>query len=372
MKHRLTPYRCEQACRQSGFTLIELMVSMVLGLLITAAVFQVYFISTKTATTQAAGSELVETAAFNIPIMERSIRLTNLGMADEITGIEPGAGIILTSENNAIEMPSGTKHLDNLKNPDDLDAKTSSPKNITLNGGVVSVGLLSHSGEDESAEDTGTNEWTGASNVNTASGQLTIQYRAPQDMFDCEGNKALGPRTVDIGGVDNTIDGQVIIERYYLNASGTDDTQLSLYCDAGKYITEKMDDYADQGDSSVDVTVFTTNNSIRDFGDKGVELLQNVDYFDVLLVMQDSSGTGDAETRFYTVGDYLSLDVDEQQPIIALKIGMILRSQNTVLASTGTSFEVLGNSLSLNEDLDDTFMRTAYDTTVSLRNVNMN
>ena len=36
----------------SGFTLIELMISLVLGLLISAAVIQVYLTNTKTASTQ--------------------------------------------------------------------------------------------------------------------------------------------------------------------------------------------------------------------------------------------------------------------------------------------------------------------------------
>ncbi|WP_428983432.1 PilW family protein, partial [Paraburkholderia diazotrophica] len=42
----------------SGFTLIELMISLVLGLLISAAVIQVYLTNTKTASTQKSGSEL--------------------------------------------------------------------------------------------------------------------------------------------------------------------------------------------------------------------------------------------------------------------------------------------------------------------------
>ena len=43
---------------QAGFTLIELMISLVLGLLISAAVMQVYLINVKTSSVQASGSEL--------------------------------------------------------------------------------------------------------------------------------------------------------------------------------------------------------------------------------------------------------------------------------------------------------------------------
>lgn len=66
-------------------------------------------------------------------------------------------------------------------------------------------------------------------------------------MYDCEGKLALGPRRVKVGGVLEAIDGQIVIERFYLRAPNSKKpTELSLYCDAGKYITEIMDDYAEQ------------------------------------------------------------------------------------------------------------------------------
>ena len=41
---------------QAGFTLIELMISLVLGLIVSAAVIQVYIINVKTSSIQASGS----------------------------------------------------------------------------------------------------------------------------------------------------------------------------------------------------------------------------------------------------------------------------------------------------------------------------
>ena len=47
-----------------GFTLIELMISLVLGLLISAAVIQVYIVNTRTVTIQQSASEVQDSTIF--------------------------------------------------------------------------------------------------------------------------------------------------------------------------------------------------------------------------------------------------------------------------------------------------------------------
>lgn len=354
---------------QIGFTLIELMVSLFLGLLISAAAVQVYMINAKTAGVQTSASELVEDATFNIPTIERKIRLANLGLADKVAADQPGSGIVLTSADNAIEDEDDNKTLDNFRNPKDLGGDPKVPKNITLGGSTVDVSLLTRTGDQTVG--TQINKWTGASNVSSKSGQLTIQYRAPQDMYDCEGKLALGPRRVTIGGVKEVIDGQIIIERFYLKAPNpSKPTELSLYCDAGKYITEIMDDYTEQSrpEDNLSASVeFTTNNEIKDFGGAGQELMANVDYFDILL----STREGD-QLQYYTVKDYLDLDLDDQPSIIGIKYGLILRSDNAVLNEEGPSeFNVLGKVSTLNNGLSKKYLRTVVESYVTLRNISV-
>lgn len=353
---------------QMGFTLIELMISLFLGLLVSAAAIQVYIINAKTAGIQASASELVEDATFNLPTIERRLRLANLGLADKVAANQPGAGIILTSAKNALEDVDGNKELDNFRNSKDLEDSPKVPKNITLGGSSVDVAFLTHTGDQTAS--TEKNEWTGASNVSSKSGQLTIQYRAPQDMYDCEGKLALGPRQVTIGGVKEIIDGQVIIERFYLKAPDTSKpTELSLYCDAGKYITEIMDNYVEQSrpDENLSTSVeFTNNNEIKDFGSAGQEIMTNVDYFDILLSTRNSD-----ELQYYTVKDYMALDVDDQPAIIGIKYGLILRSDNAVLSEEGPStFTILGKTSTINSGLSKKFLRTVVESYVTLRNIN--
>ena len=324
---------------QQGFTLVELMISLVLGLLISAAVMQVYMANVRSVTLQDAGSSLIDSNVFGIPIIEDHIRLANLGLAGEVNDTSEGSGIVLTETGN-------------LKGIKLIDGKTIPLVLLTNTGDVTPVG------KDD--------QWTAKTATNTPSGQLTIQFRAPQDMYDCEGNLALGPREVSLNKVKKIIDGQIIIERYYLNAQDSSKpNQLSLYCDAGKYITEDMDKYADQGRADKLSTVFLNKNLVRDFGDKGQVIIKNIDYFDILL------GTKDKDViRYYTVKQYK--DLVKKPEIISAKIGGIIRSNNVVQTSElNNKFSVFGKSITLKADATDVekkYLRFVFQNEIALRN----
>ena len=328
---------------QQGFTLVELMISLVLGLLISAAVMQVYMANVRSATLQDAGSSLIDSNVFDIPIIEDHIRLANLGLAGRVDDTSEGSGIVLTETGNL--------------------------KGIKLSdSAAIPLALLTNTGD---VTDVGTgNEWTAKTATNTASGQLTIQFRAPQDMYDCEGNLALGPREISLNKVKKIIDGQIVIERYYLNAQDSSKpNQLSLYCNAGKYITEDMDKYADQGRADKPSTVLMGKNLIKDFGDKGQVIIQNMDYFDILL------GTKEGNViRYYTVKQYKALA--SKPEIISLKIGGIIRSNNVVQASElNNKFSVFGKNITLKADATDIekkYLRFTFQNEIALRNARLN
>lgn len=325
------------AKRQSGFTLVELMISLVLGLLISAAVMQIYLANVRSATLQEAGSSLIDSNVFGIPVIEEHIRLANLGLAGTVNDTSEGSGIVLTQTGNL--------------------------KGIKLSGNAdVPLALLTNTG-DVTAVGTG-DQWSAKTATNTPSGQLTIQFRAPQNMYDCEGNLALGPREVSVNKVKKIIDGQIIIERYYLHAQDiSKSNQLSLYCDAGKYITEDIDK-EDQAS-----TVLTEKNVIRDFGDKGIAIVQQMDYFDILL------GTKDGSTiRYYTVKQYK--ESVSKPEIISVKIGGVIRSNNMVQTSElNNEFSIFGKNIKLKADATDIekkYLRFAFQNEIALRNARLN
>ena len=328
---------------QRGFTLVELMISLVLGLLISGAVVQIYIANVRAATLQEAGSSVIDSNVFGIPIIENHIRLANLGLAGKVNDTSEGSGIIFSQTGNL--------------------------KGIKLTGDVdIPLALLTNTG-DVTAVGTG-NQWSAKTATNTSSGQLTIQFRAPQDMYDCEGNLALGPREISLNQVKKIIDGQIVIERYYLQAQdATKPNQLSLYCDAGKYIIEDMDNYADQGIVDKASTIFTKKNIVKDFGDKGQAIIQNVDYFDILLGTKEGS-----IIRYYTTKQYK--ESANKPEIISIKIGGIIRSNSVVQTSElNNEFSVFGKTIKLKSDATDVekkYLRFAFQNEIALRNARLN
>ena len=165
----------------SGFTLIELMISLVLGLLISAAVIQVYLTNTKTASTQKSGSELQEASVFGLQQLESHLRLANLGNSvTSITDTTAGGGIVISPENIGLESTDTSKNL-----------------YFTRTGGDSNI--------------TGIN-----------SDQLTIQFKNTTGVKipDCE-SADIDPKAT-------------VIERYFIRSSSTTGQGLLLACDAGR------------------------------------------------------------------------------------------------------------------------------------------
>ena len=130
-----------------------------------------------------------------------------------------------------------------------------------------------------------------------------------------------------------------------------------------------MDTYADQGRSDKSSTVFTEKKVIRDFGDKGAVIIQQMDYFDILL------GTIDGNiVRYNTVKQYKALI--NKPEIISVKIGGVIRSDNIVQTSTLTNeFPVFGKTIKLKDDATDIekkYLRFAFENEIALRNARLN
>lgn len=305
--------------RQSGFTLIELMISLVLGLLISAAVMQVYLISVKTSSVQASGSELQDASIFGIQQLEKKVRLANLGNpATRIDSTTAKGGIVLTGANLGATQPYND------------------------------TGYLTRRAGDSAS---GANGWTGASNTTVASDQLTIQYTniTGSPFSDCEG------ATVEIN--------ETAVERYFLRPVTNDTSSgaiknLVLACDAGRVTNTTPATIATYGGSDT-----------RNFGQVGQEFITNVDQFKVLLGTQSDSGSTAGQLMYLPSNSYL--DITGNKPAItAVKMGLIVHGSTPILGSEDqTSFVLLGQSNNLKNDTSRSKqVRTTYETTTLLRN----
>lgn len=188
----------------TGFTLIELMISLVLGLLISAAVMQVYLINTRTITVQQSASEVQDSTIFAMQALEEHIRIANLG--NPIVSINDKTnhgGVVLTKNNLGSSNKTEAKYL---------------------------------------TASTGSTGWSGLSNIkDIGSDQLTIQYKniTPNTLYDCKGGK------IDANSSD------WVIERYFIRLSSSTTTELALACDAGRVDASGLVTSAFNGDGEV-------------------------------------------------------------------------------------------------------------------------
>lgn len=301
-----------------GFTLIELMISLVLGLLISAAVMQVYLTNAKTSATQKSGSELQDASLFGIQQLESHLRLANLGNpVDEITNDTPKGGIVLSLTNMGLP-----------------EENTEYPK------------FLTHTAGDS--------DFTSTSSIASVnSDQLTIQYTniTGNDLSDCE--------STDVHN------GETVIERYFIRESLPDNKNgLVLACDAGRL------------NNSGVITSYAASDP-KTFGNNGQEFIMGIDQFKVLLGTQTHVAGSAGVMRYLTSADYLN-DTRTPAPkpaITAVKIGLIVRGSTPVVgSSTKTTFSLLGQDYTLKSG-EPNQVRTTYESTTLLRNarvVNVN
>ena len=299
--HDMSRYRANS----SGFTLIELMISLVLGLLISAAVMQVYIVSTRTATVQQSASEVQDSAIFSLQAIEDHIRLVNLG--NPISNINDSTnhgGIVLKPLNLGTSNATDAKYL-------------------TV-----------------SADSAG---WTGLSNTNVESDQLTIKYKniTSSSLYDCEGKE------ITSGSPD------WVVERYFVRKdTGGKDTDLVLACDAGRF------------DESGNIIAGSS------FGDNGEVIISAVDQFNVLLgTLADV-----ASLSYMPASTYLQLT--EKPSITSVKFAVIVRSDTPLIddpesalpAAAKVNFTILVAEQKLKSYIFNKLCyRRSYESTIVLR-----
>ena len=198
----------------------------------------------------------------------------------------------------------------------------------------------------------------GLSNVNIASDQLTIQFVAPSDMHNCEGQ--------------DVFKGDRVVQRYFLRR----ETQKANH--DNKVVSLGLACVA-SGQATSRTTVNAQPKSLSDFGTSltGEIVIPNVDYFGILL----GARTG-ASYRYYTIDEYnkATKDAREATPaqeipsIEMIKLAVLIRSQDEVKTAliTLTNYEILGRNISLNtpeaKNKTNKFVRNVYVTTIALRN----
>lgn len=160
--------------QQQGFTLIELMISIILGLLVIAAAMAIFLSGQRSLNMQTGMSELQQNSIFGLSQLTHDLRHVNLNTTTtyQISKTTPGSGVIFNATNY-----SG-----------------------------ISTNYV-------------TTENKTTTNMNERSDQLTIQYMPNiNDMVNCEGTVLTNITTP-------------VVQRYYIEA--VTGGRYNLMCDAG-------------------------------------------------------------------------------------------------------------------------------------------
>lgn len=310
---------------QSGFTLVELMVSIVLGLLLVAAGIQLFINGQVAYKVQQAGAAIQDSGVFGLSYMTQSIRLANYGNSDAMNDETLFGGVVISGE-SANTSPDRAGNLKGMR----IDATQITDKKY-----------LTSNKQTESA-------------YGIASDQLVIMYQAPKNMYNCAGEKVNGP----VRTLTSITPGQYVIERFYIKKDGAN-ASAALYCDSA---------------------IFTDNKAARDsvaglaitgYGNGGTMISNNVEYMRVQLMVRPTATT----TRTMSISDYKSLvvkdapigaQVKSRPAIIGVNLGLLVRSTDKAGSKYGAKpYKVLDQDITAP---DDGYIRNAYLTTIALRN----
>lgn len=361
--------------KQSGFTLIELMVSLALGLIIVASAILLFLTGQRSAAMQQGVAELQDNANFGLNYITKDLRLANLNTKKaEINDQVMYGGIVLTSVDSA-----------------DVVVDTVEKPNLPLDITPLASQLLSQS-DDRVAIGTG-NQWTGASNVVDAtdldvdvkSDQLVIQYLPQYTIsgtnynggFDCEGN------AIEFSTTENL---RVYVQRYFLreddNKADSEDSPLSLACDSGYYAIGEFHGEipaATPGGVATPATIpASAPTSITGFGGAGEILIKRVDHFRVLLGVQgpdtESTASGPVTTtkhHYVSIRDYMTMDAPRPR-ILSVQVGLLVRSTQSVGTESAVKddqeFAILDQTVRVKTSSDPKYIRQVVSQTVALRN----
>lgn len=304
----------------SGFTLLELMIALALGLLIVAAGLSVFLGSQRSLGLQLGMSELQQNANFGLSLVTHDLRHANLNTisSQRVNSVTTGSGIVFKKEN----LPDALR-----TTITDLETQL-----VTLQ-----------------AKDT--------DNTSGKSDRLTIQYvPAVSSIINCEGEEVTSASS------------KVIVQRYYIAQTpqqvAGEPTAYSLYCDAASYDAAGMvglNTGAQQLMQRVDA--FKVRLGVKN--PAGNLRYMTVDEYTAAMdAIRAACATPIVEDTCSK--SYLN--------VVSIDVGILSRSTGTIGSNanlnTQTTFEVAGANVTLSGDavMNKRYLRQAVNQVVAIRN----
>ncbi|WP_436917317.1 PilW family protein [Acinetobacter schindleri] len=296
--------------KQAGFTLIELMISIGLGLIIVASALMLFLSGQRNVAVQKSAADLQDDQNFGLNYIAKNIRQANLN--------SPSASLSSTSNLSGIVFSAA-----NINDKVTLDTNFAT-KFVTANLGASNMRIKN-----------------GTSYADAVNDQLVIQYR-PSEIggYDCSGQR-----------IDRT--DIYILERYFIrtdtNGGGADAERSALACASSRY--------------AAGLTTATALESTSTSGlyGSGEIIMKRVDLFRVRFLVDGK--------RYMTVAQYNASTAKPR--ILAIQLGIIARAPDKSgerSISTAQEFTLLGQTFTQKTDFPNRYLRVPIMQTVALRN----
>lgn len=296
--------------KQAGFTLIELMISIGLGLIIVASALMLFLSGQRNVAVQKSAADLQDDQNFGLSYIAKNIRQANLN--------SPSASLSSTSNLSGIVFSAA-----NINDKVTLDTNFAT-KFVTANLGASNMRIKN-----------------GTSYADAVNDQLVIQYR-PSEIggYDCSGQR-----------IDRT--DIYILERYFIrtdtNGGGADAERSALACASSRY--------------AAGLTTATALESTSTSGlyGSGEIIMKRVDLFRVRFLVDGK--------RYMTVAQYNASTAKPR--ILAIQLGIIARAPDKSgerSISTAQEFTLLGQTFTQKTDFPNRYLRVPIMQTVALRN----
>lgn len=296
--------------KQAGFTLIELMISIGLGLIIVASALLLFLSGQRNVAVQKSAADLQDDQNFGLNYIAKNIRQANLN--------SPSASLSSTSNLSGIVFSSA-----NISDKVTLDANFAT-KFVTANLGASNMQIKN-----------------GINYTDAVNDQLVIQYKPVETGgYDCSG------RLIDRTDI-------YILERYFIrtdaNGGGADTERSALACASSRY--------------AAGLTTATALESTLTSGlyGSGEIIMKRVDLFRVRFLVDGK--------RYMTVAQYNASTAKPR--ILAIQLGIIARAPDKSgerSISTAQEFTLLGQTFTQKTDFPNRYLRVPIMQTVALRN----
>ena len=318
---------------QQGFTLVELMISIALGLIVVAAGLSLFINGLKGSKLQEGVLNIQDSGIFGLEYVADHVRLANYENVENrsLHDQTPLGGVVFS---------------------------TGIPGTANVNLAVGNANTTTAYSTTILTQSADVDGWDAVGNTDRQSDQLTIQFIAPQNMHNCEG--------------ESVFRGDRVVQRYFLrvdtNSTAYDQNlpRYGLACDANTPAESAESVQANPG--------FLTGFSI---GNGGEIIIPDVDYFGFLLGARVGN-----DFRYYTVQEYRDavaaarLMPNPQVPAVeVIKMSVLVKSSNEIAGSEidpNKTYSILGRDIKLKKpaavNKQNKFARQVYVKTIGLRN----